>query len=82
MKIKAIGFWDNIIFSDVVMEKKDPVQIQEANTLEDFKDWLDSQNITDYTVTGPDEQGLFDLNINGVSYFYFWKDGEWIYLED
>jgi hypothetical protein len=82
MKINAIGFWDNIIFSDVVMEKKEPVQIQEANSLEDFKYWLDSQNVTDYTVTGPDEVGLFELKKDGVSYFYIWEDGEWVYLED
>jgi hypothetical protein len=82
MKINAIGFWDNIIFSDVVMEKKEPVQIQEANSLEDFKYWLDSQNVTDYTVTGPDEVGLFELKKDGVSYFYIWENGEWVYLED
>jgi hypothetical protein len=78
MKIKAFGFWGNIFFSEGIMERKAPAQSQDYKSIDEFRAWVENQGIYDYTASGPDASGTFVLNYAGDSFYYVWKDGQWI----
>jgi hypothetical protein len=87
MKINAIGFWDNIIFSDVVMEKKERIQSEmERDESVDLnsKDIIYSEDesgfikwVEDNGFSNPDFTNKWYTDQNGMYQQSRYENGTW-----